>query len=104
MTPHTATRAPHAVLIVFIAALLAACGKTTVKPDGAEQVVVNVVSGQTSFRPTDVRCPSGVEARVGVTFECRFTGPEGPYTAYMRVTKVQGERVEFSVRTRPSRQ
>jgi hypothetical protein len=93
----------RAAALVFLAALLAGCGKSTIKPDGAERVVVNVVSSQTAFRPTDVRCPSGVEAKVGITFQCHFTGPEGPYTAYMRVTKVQGERVEFSVRTRPSR-
>lgn len=93
-----------AAVIVSLAALLAGCGKSTIKPDGAERVVVNVVSSQTGFRPADVRCPSGVEAQVGVTFQCHFTGPEGPYTAHMRVTRVQGERVEFSVRTRPSRQ
>ena len=90
-------------MILFLAALLAACGQATVKPHGAEQVVVNVVSGKTGFRPTDVRCPSDVEAKVGVTFDCHFTGPEGPYTANMRITKVQGQRVVFSVRSRPSR-
>ena len=94
---------PTAVLLVSLGALLAACGKSTIKPEGAEQVVVNVVSGQTGFRPTDVRCPSGVEAKVGVTFDCTFTGPEGPYTADMRVTKVDGERVLFSVRSRRAR-
>ena len=92
----------RAAPLILLAALLPACGKSTLKPDGAERVVVNVVSGQTGFRPTDVRCPSGVEARVGATFDCHFTGPEGPYTAHMRVTKVQGERVEFYVRSRPS--
>ena len=91
---------PTAVLLVSLAALLAGCGKTTIKPEGAEQVVVDVVSSKTGFRPTDVRCPSGVEAKVGVTFDCTFTGPEGPYTADMRVTKVEGERVLFSVRSR----
>lgn len=90
-------------LLAAVAVGLAACGKTTIRPEGAERVVVNVVSSQTGFRPNDVRCPSGVEAKVGVTFQCRFTGPEGPYTAYMRVTEVEGERVEFAVRTRPSR-
>jgi hypothetical protein len=42
--------------------MLAACGKSTIKPHGAEQVIVRVVSSQTGFRPADVRCPSGVEA------------------------------------------
>ena len=92
-----------AALIVSLGALLAGCGKSTVKPDGAEKVVVNVVSEETGFRPTDVRCPSGVEAKVGVTFECDFTGPEGPYIAHMKIRTVEGERVVFSLRSRPRR-
>jgi hypothetical protein len=77
-------------------------GKSTIRPHGAELVVVNVVFGQTGFRPTDVRCPSGVEASVGVSFECHFTGPEGPYTAHMRIIEIHGERVLVSLRSRPS--
>ncbi|WP_231985457.1 DUF4333 domain-containing protein [Mycobacterium sp. E796] len=86
------------------AALLTAChAKSTVKPDGAAQSVVDVVSSQTGFHPNDVHCPSGVEAKVGQEFDCHFTGPEGKqYTAHMRITKVDGERVEFDVRSRPS--
>lgn len=50
-----------------------------------------------------MHCPSGVEAKVGQEFDCHFTGPEGkPYTAHMRITKVDGERVDFDVRSRPS--
>ena len=90
-----------AVPLVGIAVALAACGKTTIKPEGAARSVANVVSSQTGFRPTDVRCPSGVEAKVGRRFECHFTGPEGSYTAHMLITKVQGTRVVFEVRTRP---
>jgi uncharacterized protein DUF4333 len=83
--------------------LLTACGESTVEPDGAEQSVVDVVSRKTGFRPTDVSCPSGVEAEVGGTFDCEFTGPEGrPYTAKMRIVKVEGERVVFQVNSRPS--
>jgi hypothetical protein len=87
---------------IFCLAVLVACGKSTVRPHGAERAVTDVVFRQTGFRPTDVRCPSDVEAKVGETFECHFSGPEGPYTAHMRITKVEGERVEFQVRTRPS--
>ena len=88
-----------------LGALLAACGgKDTIRPEGAEKSVVDVVSRQTGFRPTDVSCPSGVEAKVGGTFDCHFTGPEGPYTARMRITKVEGESVLFQVRSRPSSQ
>ena len=28
--------------------------------------------------PSDVSCPSGVEAKVGVEFDCHFTGVDGP--------------------------
>jgi FKBP-type peptidyl-prolyl cis-trans isomerase 2 len=65
--------------------------------------VVDVVSRQTAFHPTDVRCPSGVEAKVGQEFDCHFTGPEGkPYTAHMRITNVNGDQVTFDVNSRPS--
>ena len=83
---------------------IAGCGddKPTVKPDGAARSVTRVVASQTGFRPTDVSCPSGVEAKVGVTFTCTFTGPEPkPYVAQVRITKVNGTDVLFFVRTRP---
>lgn len=72
----------------------------TVIPEGAAQTVVDVVAENTGFRPTDVTCPSGVEAKVGQQFECQFTGPEGPYTAYMQITTVDGQFVEYSITTR----
>ena len=78
---------------------LTACGKNTIKPDGAAKSVREVVIRETGFRPTDVKCPSGVEAKVGGTFDCHFTGPEGPYTAHVRITKVDGKRVRFFIRT-----
>ncbi len=83
--------------------LLTACGKNTIKPHGAEQSIVKLVARQTGFRPADVRCPDGVEAKAGVTFACYFTGPRRRrYTAFMRVAKVQGKRVIFYIRTRPT--
>lgn len=90
------------LLIPCFAGALVGCGGTsTVKPEGAERSVVDVVSRETGFHPDDVRCPSGVEAKVGGTFECEFTGPEGPYVAHMRILKMEGEKVVFRVRTRP---
>ncbi|HEX5254161.1 MAG TPA: DUF4333 domain-containing protein [Mycobacterium sp.] len=91
-------------LMLLVTIAPAACSsKTTVKADGAAQSVVDVVSRQTGFRPTDVHCPSGVEAKVGGQFDCHFTGPEGKqYTANMRITKVDGDRVDFAVNTHPS--
>ena len=72
----------------------------TVIPEGAAQTIVDVVSEQTGFFPTDVECPSGVPAKVQQAFRCQFTGPEGPYTAYMQITKVDGQYVEYSITTR----
>lgn len=87
--------------ILFLVVLLAGCGESAVEPEGAERSVVDVVSRETGFQPKDVRCPSGVEAEVGGTFECSFTGPEGPYIAHMEILEVEGERVVFQVNTRP---
>jgi Domain of unknown function (DUF4333) len=87
-----------AVLAVFVAG----CG-SKINPDGAAKSVVDVVSKQTKFKPTDVSCPSGVDAEVGVEFDCKFTGPEGvEYTAHLKVTKVEGDNVEFYVQSKPS--
>jgi hypothetical protein len=91
---------PLLLAIATVAACLAAgCGKSTIQPDGAAKSVVDVVTGQTSFRPADVKCPSGVEAKVGGTFDCHFTGPEGPYVAHLRILSVEGKRVEFRIDT-----
>ncbi|HEX2283678.1 MAG TPA: DUF4333 domain-containing protein [Mycobacterium sp.] len=90
------------VIVVASLALLAGCS-STIKPEGAAKSVVDLVSEQTGFEPKDVKCPDDVEAKEGTTFECKFTGPEGEeYTADMRVTKVEGEDVEFYIQTKPS--
>jgi hypothetical protein len=90
------------VLAAFCAVSLSACG-SKINPEGAAKSVVDVVSSQTKFKPKDVSCPSGVDAEVGTEFDCTFTGPEGkPYTAHMKVTKVDGDNVEFYVQSKPS--
>ena len=91
-----------AIALALVVAALAACGESTIRPEGAEKSVVDVVSERTSFRPTDVSCPSDVEAKVGQRFDCTFSGPEGAYTAYMTVSKVDGEDVLFKIVTRPT--
>ena len=90
------------IVVASLAMLLAGCG-STIKPEGAAQSVVDLVSKQTGFKPSDVKCPSGVDAEAGKQFECHFTGPEGKdYTAQMKVTKVEGDDVEFYIKTAPS--
>jgi Domain of unknown function (DUF4333) len=92
------------VLPVLLAVCIGGCGMgAKIDPKGAAKSVVDVVSSQTKFKPKDVSCPSGVEAKVGAEFDCKFTGPEGKeYTAHMKVTKVDGSDVEFYVQSRPS--
>nr|WP_090343874.1 DUF4333 domain-containing protein [Mycolicibacterium malmesburyense]CRL75086.1 hypothetical protein CPGR_03414 [Mycolicibacterium malmesburyense] len=90
------------VLLAALGFAVAGCG-STIKPEGAAQSVVDLVSEQTGFTPTDVKCPEGVEAKEGAAFDCKFTGPEGvEYTANMRVTKVQGDDIEFYIETAPT--
>ena len=91
------------VLVASLAMALAGCG-STIKPEGAAGSVTDLVSKQTGFKPKDVKCPSGVDAEVGKEFECHFTGPAGKdYIAHMRVTKVEGDNVEFYIKTEPSK-
>ena len=47
-----------------------------------------------------VICPSGVPAQVGVSYECRFTGPDGKYVATVRILAVQGANVDENVTSR----
>jgi hypothetical protein len=101
MTNTRPARFAVGVLIGVAALQLVGCSKT-IKPEGAAQSVVDGVSKKTGFRPTDVTCPSGVSAKVGQEFDCHFTGPEGPYVAHMRITKVDGDNVEFDITSRRS--
>jgi hypothetical protein len=86
------------VFIALVGLQLSACG-STIKPDGAAQAVVDLVSEKTDFKPEDVKCPEGIDAKVGVTFDCNFTGPDGDYVAHMKIEKVEGEQVLFDINT-----
>jgi hypothetical protein len=50
-------------------------------------------------RPTDVSCPSGLEAKVGAEFDCHFTGPDGKYTAHLKIKSVEGTRIDYETNT-----
>jgi hypothetical protein len=90
------------VLAAALAVFVSACSSAT-KPDGAAKSVVDLVSREAGFKPNDVSCPSDVDAKVGVEFDYKFTGPEGKeYTAHMKVTRVEGDDVEFYVESKPS--
>jgi FKBP-type peptidyl-prolyl cis-trans isomerase 2 len=38
--------------------------------------------------------------KVGQEFDCKFTGPDGDYTAHMKVLKIEGEQVLFDINTK----
>jgi hypothetical protein len=83
--------------------LLSACGgHKSIDPAATAKYVGGVVFQQTGFRPADVRCPSGIDAKPGGRFNCHFTGPEGPYTAYLLIQSVDGRRVLYQLKTQPS--
>jgi hypothetical protein len=91
------------VTLTALAVVIAGCGGSTIRPEGAAKSVADLVREQTDFVPKDVTCPEGVEAEEGTKFECTFTGPEGTeYTADLRVTKVEGDDVQFYIETEPS--
>jgi len=99
MTQHVGIRLGAAVFIVLTALQLGGCGDPTLKSDETAKTVTDFVSQKTKFKPTDVSCPSGLKAKVGEEFDCHFTGPDGPYTAHMKVTKIDGDNVEFDINT-----
>lgn len=92
-------RTVFVIIGAVVAMVLAGCG-STIKPEGAAQSVTDLVSKETGFTPKDVTCPSGVEAEAGTEFECTFTGPDGDYVANVKVTKVEGENVEFYIQSK----
>lgn len=86
-------------VIVSVVVFASLFGGKTIVPDRAAKTLTNAVSRQNGFTPTDTSCPSGVEAKVGATFECHFTGPDGTrVTSHMKVTKVDGDDVELDMR------
>ncbi|MUL63299.1 hypothetical protein BOO86_02375 [Mycobacterium sp. CBMA 234] len=88
------------VLVALTAFAPVACGgKTTVNADDAAKQVVKLVADQNKFTPTDVKCPSDVEAAKGGQFDCHFTGPRNvPYVAHNKIVKVDGERVTLDTK------
>jgi hypothetical protein len=79
---------------------LTGCSKT-IEPGATASYVADYVANNSpaKVRPTDVSCPSGVEAKVGTEFDCHFTGPDGKYTAHLKIRSVDGTQVKYDVNT-----
>ena len=78
---------------------MAGCGDKVIIQSKAEQTVARFVRVNTRFNPTDVKCPSGVPAKVGKTYDCHFTGPDGRYVAHVKILGVHGNDVNNFIRT-----
>lgn len=89
-------RTAAALFIGVAVAGLSGCGKT-IDADSAQQSVTDFVAQNTEFTPNDVKCPSDTDAKVGVEFDCTFTGPDGDHLAHLKITKVDGSNVEYYV-------
>jgi hypothetical protein len=89
-----------AALVIGVAVLgLSGCGKV-IDADSAQKSVTDFVAQNTEFTPNDVTCPAGTDAKVGVEFDCTFTGPDGNYLAHLKVTKVDGSAVLYDIETK----
>ncbi|MCV7373343.1 DUF4333 domain-containing protein [Mycolicibacterium arabiense] len=97
----SSTRGARVGVSLFLGAAaltLSACGESTIEPGPTQQFVADLVAKQTQFTPEDVTCPDGIEAQVGVEFECAFTGPEGTgYLAHLKVVEVNGKEATFDL-------
>lgn len=69
--------------------------KPTVDHADAEKFITDQVAQQTGDTLTDVSCPSGVEAKVGVQFDCHFTDAGGSYTVHMKIQKIEDQGITY---------
>jgi hypothetical protein len=94
------TFAATAALISAVALQLTGCARdepAQIVPDKAAELISGQVQSKSGFTPTDINCPSGIEATVGAQFACTFSGPSGKYAIRMKVTKVNGSYVEYDM-------
>jgi Domain of unknown function (DUF4333) len=100
MMHSVAARVCVAVVVGAMAVQLTGCTKT-ILPDKTQSTVADFVANNSpsKYRPTDVSCPSGIKAKVGTEFDCHFTGPDGAYTAHLKITSVNGTDVMYDIQT-----
>ena len=96
-------------LVVLVASLAMVVGRLWLDRSAADGQLRHRprVEADLAPKPRDRRMTSNARVstpKVGKEFECHFTGPEGKdYTAHMKVTKVEGDDVQFYIKTEPSK-
>jgi hypothetical protein len=92
-----------AVVAVAVACGIAGCAsEQKIKSEDIPPFLVEKVSEQTRFTPTDITCPDDIDAKVGITFDCHFTGPQGrPYVAHLKIVKVDGDVASYEWSSEP---
>lgn len=87
---------------VIAACALVGCTTNKINADDIPRFLVEKVSEQTGFTPTDVTCPDDIGAETGVTFDCGYTGPDGkPWVAHVKIVKVEHEVATYDWSTEP---
>jgi len=100
MTLKFGTFSATAVLLSAVAWQLSGCARNDpaeIVPAKAADLISRQVQDKSGFTPTDIKCPSGIEAKVGAKFACTFAGPQGKYAIRMTVTKVDGGVVDYDM-------
>ena len=88
------------VLAGVIAFAGSGCGKKVVIASAAQDTVTRFIAKNTPATAQNVSCPSGIEAKVGNTFDCTFDDQTGKhYVAHMTIQSVNGSRVLFHIRS-----
>ncbi len=85
-------------LTVPLLALSAACGTSSVSSSDLEQQVDTQLTKVVGQQPDDVSCPNDLKAEVGAKSRCTLTADGTKYGVTVTATKVEGSRVEFSIK------
>lgn len=107
MTIRSSTLVATTAILGAAALQLTGCGNKAplqIVPASAVDVINREVAARSGFTPTEVNCPSGIEAKVGSQFACTFSGPSGKYTIKMTVTKVDGNSINYDMSWRLTEQ
>jgi hypothetical protein len=87
--------------VLAVALLIAGCGKLVIVQDKTQTLIKSFVKSH-GATATDVRCPAGVAAKKGNSFDCHFTALGQHYVAHMHILRIKGNSVFYNIQTAPS--